>query len=538
MVPVGNAYNIDWVFSNNSDVHVAKHLDWFTSYTPFTTNVSTGLHETTGESALMNILGVGDVSLPVKIDCRKKGRDSHGVLQLRDVLYAPGAPCNILGMPSDVHFRWTSIGQNPSRLTLPGTGACVGLLDLVGVNRLRLSGHSPKQTSLDVDRAYFIGATWPHSERQRWEAVKHKNPDSEDDHPASVLEQSADVPYSVDEDSWLKDHYGDESCFLQAHGYAIHDDQGRTDSRKILRAIIEDDKKGWAELGLRLGHRGLDEDSTEANDDEDDDDDDTSSFVRELEDHPESHFADYHFSNAQLDWIKNNYGCSSNFLLSYGLKFYDDDDCNMGVRLASQLMEDDDLSNAEDDTGKTSTSFSNGLPQLERVGKAGNNHDLSEASIPTVYDETHRGIWHLEPHIASMGHRVCLIAHLEQHKQTTDGSFGVCIAGGSGNFISQELFESIPPKRRPELRKETCSIGMMMGPGQDAVGETFVPIILTDSDDGKRYRVVLHAYVLPKMLMGMFLSNPRWIITQSFGKDAKYECEFGDGKIITLKGPR
>ncbi len=347
-----------------------------------------------------------------------------------------------------------------------------------------------------------------------------------------MLDQSSDTNITRDEKLWLNDHYGTESCFLQAHGYDIDDEQARADSRKVLRAIIEDDKKGWAELGLRLGQSGRNEDSNDENEDEDDDDNDVSSFTRELEHNPESHVADYHFSHTQLDWIKKNFTHSLNFLLAYGLKFYDDQDCKAGVRIASQLMEDDDSLNAGDKSGKTSTSSS------EQVYKAANDDNFSEAFVPTVYDETHRGIWHLEPHVASAGHRVCLIAYLEHHKPTTDGSFGVCIAGGSGNFISQELFESIPPTHRPELRKGARSIGMMLGPSQDAVGEVFVPIILKNSNDGKRFRVVLHAYILPKMLMGMFLSNPERIETQRFGRNAGYDCDFGDGKIITLKGQR
>ena len=538
MAPVGKAYNIDWVFSNNSDVHVAKHLGWFTSYTPFTTSFSSGFPKSTDDSERPSVLGVGDVSIPVKIDVKKKGRVSHGTLQLRDVLYFPAATCNIVGMPSDVNFSWTSIGEAPSRLTDGSTGACVGLLDLVSLYRLRLSGHSPTQTSLDESQTYFIRANWPQSERQRWEAFKRGKTNSQDNHVASVLEQSADAHITRGEKSWLNDHYGTESCFLEYHGYDIHDKQGLADSRKILRAIIEDDKKGWAELGSRLGHRGPNEDSGDENEDEDDDDNDASSFIRELEDHPESHAADYHFSNAQLDWIKKHYDYSSNFLLSYGLKFYDDEDCKEGVRIVSQLIEDGDSPNARDKSGKISTSSPNGLPHAEVIDTAANDDKSPEASVPTLYDETHRGIWHLEPHIASIGHRVCLIAHLEHHKPTTDGSFGVCIAGGSGNFISQELFESIPSKHRLQLRKETCSVGMMMGPDQTAVGEVFIPIILKNSNDGQRFRVVLHAYVLPKMLMGMFLSNPRWIKTQEFGGNAGYDCDFGDGKIIRLKGQR
>lgn len=529
MAPTGKAYNIDWVFSNNSDVHVAKHLDWFTSYTPFNTKISGGL----GNSADESVLGVGDVSLPVKIDCKKKGRDSHGTLQLRDVLYMPSSTCNILGMPRDIIFKWVSIGEKPSKLIDATTGACVGLLDLVTLFKLRLSGHSPKQTSLDTGGAYLIRASWPQSERQKWEAFQRKIVDSEEDRPANALAQSADAPYTSVEEKWLSNHYGNESEFLEAYGYAVHDEQGRADSRRILRAFMEDDEKGWAKLGLRLGHGDSDEDDTEEKLDEDDDD--TSAFMRELEEHPEYHAADYHFSEDQLEWIKKHYSYSSNFLFSYGLKFYDDEDCKEGAMIVSQLMEDDTMS----DSKVRPTKLSGSLGISGQVGKVVNGHTSSAPSTPTLYDETHRGIWHLNPHIASMGNRVCLIAHLEHHEDSTDGSFGVCIAGGSGNFISKKLYESIPPKHRPALRESTQEVSAMVGPAQTTIGETFVPIVLKDNKDGKRFRVVLHAYILPQMLMGMFLGNPKWIESQSFGADGVvYYCDFGDGKMVTLEGQR
>ena len=530
MAPTGKAYNIDWVFSNNSDVHVAKHLDWFTSYTPFNTKVSGGLGECGGESGL-EVLGVGDVCLPVKRDCRKKGRDSRGTLLLRDVLYMPRATCNILGQPRDTHFKWASMGESPSKLIDTTTGACVGLLDLVTLYKLRLSGHSPKQSSLDTGGAYAIRASWPQTERRKWEAFQRKIADSEEDRPANVLSQSADVPLSAVEKKWLANHYGNESEFLKAYGYEVHDEQGRADSRRILRAMIQDDEKGWAKLGLRLGHGDSDEDDTVLNEDEDEDD--TSSFIRELEEHPESHAADYHFSEEQLKWIKKHYSYSSNFLLTYGLKFYDDDDCKEGVSIVSQLMKDDIPSDSKERPTKRSAS----IGKSEQVGKAVNGRTSSGLSIPTIYDETHRGIWHPSPHVASIGNRVCLIAHLEHHEDSTDGSFGVCIAGGSGTFISKELYESIPPKHRPALRKSSQEVSFISGSAQTAIGTTFIPILLKNHNDGKRFRVVIHAYVLPQMLMGMFISYGTWIRSLSCDPDGgEYYCDFGNGKMVTLKG--
>lgn len=57
--------------------------------------------------------------------------------------------------------------------------------------------------------------------------------------------------------------------------------------------------------------------------------------------------------------------------------------------------------------------------------------------IPTLYDDTHRGVWALEYSIMSMGHRANLIGYLEHHDPTSDGSFAICIAGGTGACVSK-----------------------------------------------------------------------------------------------------
>lgn len=58
-------------------------------------------------------------------------------------------------------------------------------------------------------------------------------------------------------------------------------------------------------------------------------------------------------------------------------------------------------------------------------------------AIPTLYDETHRGVWFPTAEIASMGNRGNLLGHLEHHAATTDGSFSICLANGRGAFVSQ-----------------------------------------------------------------------------------------------------
>lgn len=77
----------------------------------------------------------------------------------------------------------------------------------------------------------------------------------------------------------------------------------------------------------------------------------------------------------------------------------------------------------------------------------------------------------------------------------------------------------------------------MLGEDQTALGTAFVPIILKNADTGKPFRIVLHVYVLPNMLMGMFISDPTWIEWVRFGPGGReYGCDFGAGKIVKVKG--
>ena len=57
--------------------------------------------------------------------------------------------------------------------------------------------------------------------------------------------------------------------------------------------------------------------------------------------------------------------------------------------------------------------------------------------VRVVYDETYRGKSIEEPSILSMAQIPHLIGYLEHHSSDTDGSFGICVAGGNGIFVSK-----------------------------------------------------------------------------------------------------
>ncbi|KAL8915366.1 MAG: hypothetical protein Q9171_000236 [Xanthocarpia ochracea] len=223
-------------------------------------------------------------------------------------------------------------GSKLSKITAKKTGACVGFFDMKRLSRLRLRGQSAKQTSLDPNVVYMISAKWASGERARWKALQEHNSNQESaTHAVAPL---GSAPLTKSEKTWLKDNFGDEFHFLRAYGLSIYEEEDREEGRRILRALMDDGS---------LDDDGTDDDgSTEDNEDSEDDEDrdpgSPDSFERELEEDPTSHFADRHFSAQELDWIKKNHGHSANFLLSYGLKFYDDEDCKQGKAIVQAFV--------------------------------------------------------------------------------------------------------------------------------------------------------------------------------------------------------
>lgn len=54
------------------------------------------------------------------------------------------------------------------------------------------------------------------------------------------------------------------------------------------------------------------------------------------------HMVDYLFDEESLEWIEKNYGNSMNFMYSYGLKFYDNNDCREAQNIAHVMAKPDE----------------------------------------------------------------------------------------------------------------------------------------------------------------------------------------------------
>jgi len=178
---------------------------------------------------------------------------------------------------------------------------------------------------------YSLSFIWSGEERARWERVK----DADVVGSGRVSRVSL---YTDAEKKWLKENWGGEFKFLRAHGLKIHDEEDRAEGRIIVRAMMHEPQKS------NKSHVSINVDEDEDDyDSEDEDDEFVISYtdgqgVKPIIPHADGHMADYQFSEDELIWIEKNYGNSASFLATYGLKFYDDDDCKEGRQLLRGLM--------------------------------------------------------------------------------------------------------------------------------------------------------------------------------------------------------
>lgn len=127
MAPTGEAYHVDWVFSSNANVHVARDQQCFGSFTEFSTYILHGL-AFGSDAEKIKVTGIGQVTLPVGTD-RNRGSESYqGKIVLKNVLHAPSVQYNILGGPIMDEYS-VRVGVGDSKLQDPNTGACVAIPD-------------------------------------------------------------------------------------------------------------------------------------------------------------------------------------------------------------------------------------------------------------------------------------------------------------------------------------------------------------------------------------------------------------------------
>ncbi|KAK6511667.1 hypothetical protein TWF481_000576 [Arthrobotrys musiformis] len=145
-LPSGGAYNTDWIWSTQSNVHVSNHQSWFKTYTPFESRTEEGVE----------IMGAGTVELPVETN---KG---VGILTLRNVVHIPSAKCNTLMTmgPGAQYGMEVDYDKSRGRIFLDSEKKGWAFLDCPNGRflRLRLVGQGDIESSLKRDD-YVLRAT-------------------------------------------------------------------------------------------------------------------------------------------------------------------------------------------------------------------------------------------------------------------------------------------------------------------------------------------------------------------------------------------
>lgn len=155
--PQGEIYNVDWIVSNHSNVHVANHYKWFTSLTSFKASHHLSLR---GETPRTTIFGIGDVELTLEVEPNRTGKpEDQGGVVLHDVCFMPGQPCNIISRERIDDYTYETVLANRRKMVMDSTmKEESGIYNFDKLIRVRLAGQSTAPTYLNHDNKYF-GAT-------------------------------------------------------------------------------------------------------------------------------------------------------------------------------------------------------------------------------------------------------------------------------------------------------------------------------------------------------------------------------------------
>ena len=258
----------------------------------------------------MKVLGIGTVELPVKRSPTARGPRSHGVLRLHNVLHVPTLICNIIGNSiQDEYTVHEDFDNECTRGTIKDKhGRSAAYFDpRLSPFQVRLSGPpiGPRvgPAPFEMSKVHVMYALWADSERKKWEDLR----------ASKALQQSEEGPLTAKEKQWLKDHWGNEFKFLMSHGLNVNKDDDREEGRTILRAIMAgSDDNDSDEIDFGLDHPN--------------------------DYHPEVHLAASYFDAEELKFIRKHYSDPITFMITFGLKFYNADDCEEARAIVGTLM--------------------------------------------------------------------------------------------------------------------------------------------------------------------------------------------------------
>ena len=238
------------------------------------------------------VAGIGSVSIPVKKSSSQTGSQAHSTLTIDNVLHAPGIVSNILGQgfmdryQIDMSGIWNHEG---SKVACWNEKKDIYCLKLSGPPVGPVTAPSILLKSRQDNKAYYINARWPESERK---PILHVSRCNFTGLCFSGARWENAKPYTDAERAWLKQHFQDKFHFLRMYGLFIHKDEDREEGKRTLRSFMADEDPD--------GHREGQDDEYLGSQSEIDDEDKEDSSLNELEDDPMSHMADYHFSTRSL----------------------------------------------------------------------------------------------------------------------------------------------------------------------------------------------------------------------------------------------
>ncbi|KAF1925510.1 uncharacterized protein M421DRAFT_7779 [Didymella exigua CBS 183.55] len=228
----------DWIYSDSSDVHIAKDRAWFTSYHVFPSHV-TSLYAI---GAPIPVLGIGTIKLPVK--ATRGSFTSYGAspIELHNVLHAPTYFCNLLGRPLGAIYQISLGGSvheggRPNRGGLALNGRQVthfqpGPISFFSLAVLPPPGTSFGPSAFRTGGSRAVSAHWPHAERSRWHAIPA--------HAALERDPLPDQPpYALHEMEFVNRRWGSEFRFLAQYGLGLLEERDRSEGRRIARALLQ-----------------------------------------------------------------------------------------------------------------------------------------------------------------------------------------------------------------------------------------------------------------------------------------------------------
>lgn len=141
--------------------------------------------------------------------------------------------------------------------------------------------------------------------------------------------------FSKDELEWINGAYGDSMSFMLCFGLKHYKDEDCDEAKAIVVAMMQDEVEDDDDAADILGLGSLSMGGKDA-------DDDSETDAPRL-------LAESYFSREELEFINSGYGDVITFMLSFGLKFYKEEDCEEAQSIIAALLAQGDEGDDSDE---------------------------------------------------------------------------------------------------------------------------------------------------------------------------------------------